>query len=95
MANVRIKNGKGEQGGDYIDSALGATTGEWLSGVCLLETVISAITQPNFTNSDMITTQTLPAGTVVYGLTTSITLTSGLIQMFNAEDPRRLTAIQG
>ena len=68
---------RGGNGGHMLDSGEGAVTGEFGDVVCLTTTVIAAITNPLIENISALATVSLPAGTRIGGLTTSITLTSG------------------
>ena len=69
---------RGGNGGHFLNSGEGAVTGEFGEIVCLTATVIAAITNPKITNiADIVGPLSLPAGTKIGGLTTSITLTSG------------------
>ena len=95
MGNTRIKNLMGEHGGTYITAAADVpepaypVAGGWIAGLCITDVVISAIVQPDFDESDELLSKTLASGFVIYGLTTSITVDSGTIQMFNIDSPSR------
>ena len=90
--NSRTINLKGEQGGQYYDTAATHTPSSpatsWGAIMCVTDVVASAIVQPGFTDASKLATLTLSAGYVIYGPTTSITLTSGTIQCFYNIDPK-------
>jgi len=56
----------------------GTNTGEWYAIQCLEEASIST----NETNGDDLSSQTLPAGIIIYGSFTSITVSSGVIRAY-------------
>lgn len=64
----------GERGGVVI-TGTSAVTGDFGAIQFYEESVINAITMPDFTGS--LASETIPAGTIIYGKVTSITLTSG------------------
>ena len=70
---------RAENGGVYVDDTT-ATTGTFYAIICLADTVIASITQPDFTDASKLVGVTLDAGTVIYGQTTAFTLTSGFVQ---------------
>lgn len=89
-----LHNGRGEQGGEVIADTAAHTPADgasfWAAGVVMADAVLSAVTMPGFDNSDNLLGLTLFAGTVLYGRVDSITLASGVIQMFNYVDPNRI-----
>jgi hypothetical protein len=68
---------RGGNGGHFLNLGEGTVTGSFGEIVCLTTTVIDAITNPLLTNISDIEGVSLPAGTRIGGLTTSILLTSG------------------
>lgn len=71
-----------ENGGEYIDDT-NAHTGQWVGFVVIAGAEIAAITQPGFTNEAALVGLALSEGSTVLGLTTSIELASGVVQMIN------------
>ena len=69
-------------GNEVIDDAA-PHTGVWGAIQVINNAVIASITMPNNTNSDGYTAITLPAGLVIYGDVSAITLTSGVIAAHN------------
>jgi hypothetical protein len=55
----------------------GGTTHRWVAVQCLTETVFAVLTNDAGADGSAITTATFPAGSVVFGLFSAITLTSG------------------
>ncbi len=89
-----MHNLRGEQGGAFINSTdvtipdTGASY--WAAFMVIEDAVLSAVTLPGFTNSDVIIGPTLFAGQIFYGRIDSITLASGSVQMFNYTDPNKV-----
>lgn len=71
-------------GGSTVVSGTGtANSGPYVAIQILKDTTISAITAPSIEGSASLTT-TLPAGTVVYGNITSVTISLGLLIAYKA-----------
>lgn len=91
---MRTNNLRGEQGGVFIDGTDATTpvtgSSDWIGAIAITDTVIAAITMPDYTNSDALVGETIFAGTPIYGRISDITLTSGTMQMFNAIDPSKV-----
>ena len=71
---------RGENGSLFIDGTT-TKTGSWYNVMVLEDTIISAIEMPDFENSDALIGITLLQGFTLFGRVTSITLTSGVVQM--------------
>ena len=81
MANARISNNNGQNGGKYVTDT-SANTGSFQAVFAHTTTVISAMTSPNITGT--LTSITVPAGSTYYcGKATSITLASGTATLYN------------
>jgi hypothetical protein len=89
-----ILNLRGEQGGQFIDNTAEHTQDSWAAMVILEDATIVSITMPTFANNLALSGQTLTAGTIIYGMITSIQLTSGIVQMFNYLTDARRAALQ-
>lgn len=76
----------GEYGSVLLEAAAGTTSasGDFCAIVAINDTVIDAITWNAVDGSDIEDTITIPAGVVLYGRITAITLTSGVVQCINA-----------
>lgn len=79
IAGQHIGNLRGESGGEYIDDTV-EHTGQWACFKVIEDTVLAAITQELYENTDAIIGPTFFAGDIIYGGTTSITLASGVVQ---------------
>jgi len=68
--------------GSFIaTSGSGALTNkDWCAIVIINDTVLSSVTCGGMTNSSSLHTITLPAGLVIFGNFTGITVTSGVVQ---------------
>jgi hypothetical protein len=77
--STRIINQKGQLGSIYIDDTA-AHTGTFDALQALEATVVAALTG-NMT--DFTAGMPIPAGSIVYGVFTSVTLTSGKIVAYN------------
>jgi hypothetical protein len=88
MPDVKIKNLKGEQGGQFIDDVtpqpVAPAEACWCAFQVIEDATVAAITMPSFVNSDALVGVVLPAGTIIYGHMTAITLSAGTVQMFNS-----------
>ncbi len=81
LADYRTKS-FGLNGGKYV-SGTSANTGEtWVAIQALEDTVIGSMTATNLTGT--LSAIPLPAGTVIYGIITAFTLTSGKVIAYNA-----------
>ena len=78
-----IPNYKGEFGGSFIDDTT-KTDGNFLAFRVIADAVVSAIVMPDFENTDALVGADLPTGTEVLGGFSTITLTSGTVQVFKA-----------
>lgn len=67
-------------GSIIIDSAAGATSGNFGAIQCLKDSTISAITATGVDNATKLQT-TFGAGTILYGVFTSVTITDGLLAL--------------
>ena len=89
-------NLRGEQGGEYIsDTAVHtppAGTSNWVCALAVTTCVVSTITQPRFDNTLALAGATINAGQAIFGPITSITLGSGIMQMFNFVNPAKVDA---
>ena len=83
MSNVAVTNQSGLQGGKVINSGSGATSGTWVGVQVVNDAVLSAITN-NLDSSANLTGVTIPAGITIFGRTTEITVTSGLVIAYNS-----------
>lgn len=82
MANrTTVNNLMGENGGTYI-TGTGATNGNFQAYQALTATVIASMTSARI--SGTLTSISVPAGSIIYGHFTSITLTSGTGIAYNA-----------
>jgi len=70
-------------GGSEVIDDTSAHTGLWGEIQVINDAVISSITMPKVTNSAGYQSITLPAGMVIYGEVTAITLTSGVVAAHN------------
>ena len=77
-----VGNLRAENGGEVINDTA-AHTGTWFAFQCIEDTVVAAITQTHITNEVGYVGLTLQAGFVLYGETSSITLTSGSVLAVN------------
>lgn len=74
----------GKRGSEVV-SDTAAHTGKFVALVAGPEgAVISSITIGNKTNASALASLTLPAGYTTYGDITSVTLTSGVVELYNA-----------
>jgi len=78
MRNSTVQQ-SGEYGGVYYADT-SAHTGDWNVIQCVTDTVFSAVTS-NITSFP--TAVTFSAGSFVYGVFTSVTLTSGSVILYN------------
>lgn len=83
MQQVSVKNLAGENGGEYLNSASGATSGDWMAMVVVTDAVIAAVVQPAISNATILNAVSLSAGFILYGNITTVTVTSGIVQMIN------------
>lgn len=67
-------------GSVIIDSAAGATTGNFGAIQFLKDSTISAVTATKMTNSDKLLTS-FGAGTIIYGQFSSVTISGGLVAL--------------
>lgn len=74
----------GKRGSEVV-SDTSAHTGRFVALVAGPEgAVISSITVSNKTNASALASLSLPAGYTTYGDITSVTLTSGVVELYNA-----------
>lgn len=76
----RVNNLKGERGGIYITDTA-AHTGQF-EAILVHEAAVAALVSSNITGT--LSAVVLPAGMVMYGNFTSITLASGKVTAYNA-----------
>ena len=69
-------------GSVIIDSAAGATAGNFGAIQFLKDSTISAVTTTKMTNSDKLLTS-FGAGTIIYGQFSSVTIGGGLVALHN------------
>lgn len=75
----------GKRGSKVINSADGATTGKFVSLVVGPGgATLSAITIANKDNASRLASISLPAGYTTYGNITSVTVSSGIVEVYNA-----------
>ena len=67
-------------GSVIIDSAAGATAGNFGAIQLLKDSTISAVTATKMTNSDKLLTS-FGAGTIIYGQFSSVTISGGLVAL--------------
>lgn len=81
MSNVRVTNLKGDKGALYITDT-GAHTGNF-DAIQALEDAVADLVSTNVTGT--LTSVPIPAGVVIYGKFTSITLASGKVMAYIGE----------
>lgn len=80
---MKSSNLKGEKGGIY-ESGTSVVTGSFEAILALEATVIASATSTNITG-DALTAVPLPAGCILYGAFSSVTLTSGKVILYHAD----------
>jgi hypothetical protein len=84
--NARVTNLTGLQGGVVItdtNAHTPATPNTAFHAIVVLQQAVIAAIASNLTNDSALVALTLPAGTIIYGRITSITLTSGVVIAYN------------
>lgn len=89
----KIINLKGEQGCVYLSSAEGVVEGNFNSFLVLQDCTIDTIEQRKAENISLIQGLSLPLGFILYGDIKSISISSGLIQLYYSVDPTKAEAI--
>lgn len=74
---------RGGNGGHYVNSAEGAVTGSFPELYCVEATELAGITNALISNAADLVGVSLPAGTRIGGLTTSVEVTSGSLIAYN------------
>jgi hypothetical protein len=79
--NTRVTNLTGRQGGTVITDTTATTppANEIFHAIEVIEEAVVAAIAGNLTNISGLVGKTLPAGLIIYGQITSITLTSGTV----------------
>jgi hypothetical protein len=68
------------QGSQVIDSASGAVTGKQFGAIQIInDAVLSVLTATNIADSSKLLSITIPAGSVIYGKVSALTVTSGVV----------------
>lgn len=78
--NTSVKNLKGELGGTYITDTA-AHTGQF-DAIQALEAAVATIVSPTMSG---LASVPIPAGVIIYGNFTSVTLASGKVIAYNSE----------
>ena len=88
MTNNIDKQSFGQDGAVFVSDSHAdqlSATGDFCAFQVIADTVLSSITWPELTDTyNLFTGTTLPAGLVVYGQFTAITVTSGSILCYKA-----------
>ncbi len=83
MSNVKVTNQSGLNGGQIIVGPFAAQTGKW-EGVQVINDAVLAGLTSNLSNDAGLVGPTLNAGTTIFGRTTSIEVTSGIVIAYNS-----------
>ena len=83
MSNVKVTNQSGLNGGQVIVGPSGAQTGTWEGIQVVNDAVLAALTS-NLSNDTGLVGPTLSTGVTIFGRTTGITVTSGVVIAYNS-----------
>jgi hypothetical protein len=83
MNNVNVRNLKGENGATVVPATKSAT-GSFGALQCITASQLSALGSNYDQSLGSITGKSLPAGTVLYGRFTNLTVSSGLVMAYHS-----------
>jgi hypothetical protein len=87
-------NQRGEQGTRSVN-AEASPTGSWACFIVMQDCTVTALVMPKEGNDVADYYGDYPQGFVFYGIINQVTVSSGVIMLFNFADPARLAAIKG